>query len=84
MGTDTQSMSQAWNVWDRVWADDRVKFFPEPDDLEREFRLRSRLHRRSPKVWADSYLLAFAAVAGLQLVTFDRAIKAPGLSVLQL
>jgi predicted nucleic acid-binding protein len=20
MGTDTQSVSQAWNVWDRVWA----------------------------------------------------------------
>ena len=84
MGTDTQLMSQAWNVWDRVWADDRVKFLPEPDDLEREFRLRSRLHSPSPKVWADAYLVAFAAVAGLQVVTFDRAIKASGWSVLQL
>ena len=84
MGTDTQSMSQAWNVWDRVWADDRVKFLPEPDDLEWEFRLRSRLHSPSPKVWADAYLVAFPAVAGLQVVTFDRAIKASGLSVLQL
>ena len=84
MGTDTQSMSQAWNVWDRVWADDRVKFLPEPGDFEREFRLCSRLHSPSPKVWADAYLVAFAAVAGLQFVTFDRAIKASGLSVLQL
>jgi predicted nucleic acid-binding protein len=79
-----QSMSQAWIVWNRVWADDRVKFLPEPDDLEQEFRLRSRLQSPSPKIWADAYLLAFAAVAGLQLVTFDRAIKAPGVSVLQL
>ena len=84
MGTDTQSMSQAWNVWDRVCADDRVKFLHEPEDLEREFRLRSRLHSPSPKVWADAYLLAFAAVAGLELVTFDKAIKSPGVSVLQL
>ena len=84
MGTDTQSMSQAWHVWDRVWTDDRVKFLAEPDDLEREFRLRSRLHSSSPKVWADAYLLAFAAVAGLKFVTFDRAIKAPGVSVVQL
>jgi len=84
MGTEAQSMAQAWNGWDRVWTDDRLKFLPGPDDLEREFRLHSRSHSPSPKVWADAYLLAFAAVTGLQLVTFDRAIKPLGGSVLQL
>jgi len=84
MGTDTQSVLQAWNVWDRVWADDRVKFLPEPEDLELEFRPRSRLHSPSPKVWPDAYLQAFAAVAGLQLVTLDRAIRARGVSLLEL
>jgi len=84
MGSDTKTMSQAWSLWDRVWSDSRIEFLPEPDDLEREFRSRSRLSSRSPKVWADAYLLAFASVAGLKLVTFDRALKAQGEDVLVL
>ncbi len=84
MGKDTRSMSEAWGLWDRVWADTRVAFLPEPDDLEREFRSRSRLSTHSPKVWADAYLLAFASVAGLKFVTFDRALKSQGAEVLVL
>ncbi len=82
MGKDTRSMSQAWGIWDRVWSDNRIVFLPEPDDLERDFRSRSRLTSASPKVWADAYLLAFASVAGLKFVTFDRALKAKGVDVL--
>jgi len=84
MGKDTKTMSEAWGVWDRVWADTRVAFLPEPEDLEKEFRSRSRLSSRSPKVWADAYLLAFASVAGLKFVTFDRALKAHGANLLVL
>ena len=84
MGKDTKTMSEAWRVWDRVWADTRIAFLPEPEDMEKEFRSRSRLSSRSPKVWADAYLLAFASVAGLKLVTFDRALKAQGANLLVL
>jgi toxin-antitoxin system PIN domain toxin len=84
MGKDTRTMAEAWGLWDRVWADPRVSFLPEPEDLEREFRSRSRLSSHSPKVWADAYLLAFASVAGLKFVTFDRALKAQGAEVLVL
>jgi predicted nucleic acid-binding protein len=75
-------MAEAWNLWDRVWADDRVIFLPEPEEIEREFRARSRLSSRSPKVWADAYLLAFASVAGLKLITFDQALRSTGKNVL--
>ena len=71
MGADAKTMSEAWGLWDRIWADSRLAFLPEPDGLEHRFRKRSRLPSRSPKVWADAYLLAFACVAGLKLVTFD-------------
>jgi len=81
MGKDTKTMSEAWSVWDRVWADSRIAFLPEPEDIEKEFRSRSRLITRSPKVWADSYLLAFAVAAGLKLITFDRALQARGADV---
>jgi toxin-antitoxin system PIN domain toxin len=84
MGKDTKTMSEAWSVWDRVWVDTRIAFLPEPDDLEKEFRSRSRLSSRSPKVWADAYLMAFASVAGLKFVTFDRALKANDVNLLVL
>jgi predicted nucleic acid-binding protein len=65
-----------------VCADRRIAFLPDPDALEREFRARSLLASRSPKVWADAYLLAFAATAGLKLITFDRALLSRGVDVL--
>jgi len=77
-------MSEAWSLWDKVWADTRIAFLQEPDELEREFRSRSRLSSRSPKVWADAYLLAFTAVAGLKFVTFDHALQSRGVEVLVL
>ena len=84
LGKDTKTMSEAWGLWDRVWADPRISFLSEPDNLEQEFRRRSRLSSCSPKVWADAYLLAFASLAGLKFVTFDRALKSQGADVLVL
>ena len=81
MGKDTKNMSEAWNLWDKIWADHRIAFLQEPDGLETEFRKHSRLNSRSPKVWADAYLLAFASIAGVKLVTFDRALESRGVDV---
>jgi len=64
----------AWGAYDRWFEDDRVSFLAEPSGIERPFRDSSRLHRPAPKDWADSYLIAFAAVSGLTLVTFDRVL----------
>ncbi|MGD0955862.1 MAG: TA system VapC family ribonuclease toxin [Candidatus Acidiferrales bacterium] len=84
MGNDANTMSEAWSLWDHIWADDRIAFLPEPDGLEREFRSRSRLASRSPKVWGGAYLLAFVSIAGVKLVTFDRALRSRGADVLVL
>jgi uncharacterized protein len=82
MGKDVRSMSQACDLWDKVWADPRIAFLPEPENLETELRAHTRLSSRSPKVWADAYLLSFAIVAGLKLVTFDRAIQSSTADIL--
>src|ERR1700733_10904061 len=85
MGVDKKSVAEAGSLWDRSWADDRVVFVPEPEDIEKEFRARSRMPTsRPPKVWADAYMLAFTTVAGLKLITFDRALKSRGNDVLVL
>lgn len=84
MREDVRNMSQAWDLWDGIWADPRIAFLPEPENLEPELRGRSRLTSKSPKVWADAYLLSFAAVAGLKLVTFDRGLRSRRAEVLVL
>jgi toxin-antitoxin system PIN domain toxin len=75
MAGEAKTMSEAWSLWDDVWADSRISYLAEPEEIEKNFRDLSQLSSRSPKVWADSYLLAFASVAGLKLVTFDRALR---------
>jgi uncharacterized protein len=82
MRKDVRNLSQAWDLWDKIWADPRIAFLPEPENLEKELRANTRLSSRSPKVWADAYLLSFAIVAGLKLVTFDRAIQSRRADVL--
>jgi hypothetical protein len=84
MGNDTTSMVGAWHAWDRLAVDSKLAFAPEPAALELDFRSQSRLPSRSPKVWADAYLLAFASAAGLRLVTFDRSLRSRGAHVLVL
>ena len=72
------SMDAAWRAYDRLFEDDRVAFVPEPAEVERRFREYTSGRTVSPKVWADGWLLAFAAAAGGTLVTFDRALAARG------
>jgi hypothetical protein len=81
MGSDVRKMSEAWDLWDKVCADDRLAYLSEPEAIEPEFHRQSRLDTVSPKVWADAYLLAFTTVAGLKLVTFDRALHSRGSEV---
>jgi uncharacterized protein len=75
MGEDqVLSQSHAWRAYD-VWSSDgRTLFLDEPATLESRFRVLSQEKRPAPKDWADSYLAAFAAEAGLCLVTFDQAL----------
>jgi hypothetical protein len=84
LGADTQTMAGAWELLDNIQADDRIAFLTEPEGLERELRSHSKPTTRSPKVWADAYLLAFASASGLKLITFDRALKGRGADVLVL
>lgn len=75
MGADVMSQRDAWGAYSRWFEDERVQFHREPETQEFETRFRelSSRRERSPKVWADAYLAAFALSAGLNFVTFDRA-----------
>jgi len=75
MGERVMHQADAWAVYDRLLADDRIDFVEEPPGLERRFRVLTRSRQASPKVWADAYLAAFAEASQLTLVTFDAAFR---------
>ena len=72
---DVMTPVEAWGTFDRWLEDGRALLMDEPPGLGPIFRSLSLAGRPAPKDWADSYLLAFASVAGLVLVTFDRALR---------
>jgi toxin-antitoxin system PIN domain toxin len=82
MGSETRSMAETWRLWDQISEDPRIAFLPESPELESEFRIHSSLDSRSPKVWADAYLIAFSVLAGTRLVSFDRALASRNVDVL--
>ncbi len=75
MGPDVKSQVEAWGVFDQWLDDPRVIFLNEPEGLEQILRMHSRRPHPAPKDWADAYLLAFALVSGVRLVSFDQAFR---------
>jgi toxin-antitoxin system PIN domain toxin len=76
MGDDAVDRSQAWRLFDQLWADERVLWADEPDELDAVWRAISARDDKSHKLWTDDYLAAFAQTSDLTLATLDR--KLPG------
>lgn len=76
MGTQSLTLGQAWNVYDRWMNDPRVEFHPEPPRLDKSFRgMTAALGGRQASKWVgDCYLLAYANESNAPLITFDKAL----------
>ena len=85
-GNDALTRRQAWDVLLRLQSDPRVRFLPEPAGLAPLWMAFSKRDDRSHLVWTDDYLAAFAQAAGLELVTFDKGMRAryPSVDVVSL
>jgi toxin-antitoxin system PIN domain toxin len=72
MGPDVLSPKNAIKALETLEEDERVALLREPDGLDA--RLKSLVAARvaTPNLWTDAYLAAFATLADLQLVSFDR------------
>jgi predicted nucleic acid-binding protein len=68
----TQTMGQAWQIYDQTMLDARIGFCPEPEGLESHWRQLSQPGTFSHKHWNDAYLAAFAQAGGYELVSFDK------------
>jgi toxin-antitoxin system PIN domain toxin len=78
MGDDTLTLGEAWTVFDRWLQDPRVEFYPEPRNVEAEFRQATEpLADKAAAKWVgDCWLLGFAEASRTRLVTFDKALCA--------
>ena len=70
------SNAEAWRVYEAFVADERIVMRTrEPVGLEDKWRQYSARDSASPKLWMDAYLAAFAAAAGVRIVTTDAAFR---------
>ena len=74
MGADVLTQAKAWAVYDAFLRTTRARMMEEPRGIDSLFRQNTSRNEVSTKQWADGYLSAFAITAGIQLVTFDRAL----------
>jgi uncharacterized protein len=74
MGDDAIDRSQAWRVYDQLWADERVLWADEPAELDAVWRAISAREDKSHKLWTDDYLAAFAQASQATLITLDRKV----------
>jgi uncharacterized protein len=77
MRDEVKTQLEAWKAYDLLAGNSCVDFYPEPnsDDIESELRSLTATDQFAPQQWPDAYLAAFAKVAALTLVTFDRALS---------
>jgi uncharacterized protein len=75
MGEAVLSQRGAWGVYDLLYADERVVFALEPNNIEVCFRGFASSPHSVTKGWTDAYLAAFAITYDLRLVSFDRGFR---------
>mgnify|MGYP006293052819 CR=1 FL=1 len=65
-------LNEAWQIYDQLYEDPRVVYIEEPAGVEPAWRAFTQRQTFSPKLWNDAYVAAFAGVAGLEVITFDK------------
>jgi toxin-antitoxin system PIN domain toxin len=74
MQADVLTQLEAWETFDLLVTDPRNRMIGEPAGFDPVFRQQTGSQQAATKQWAGGYLAAFAETAGIQLVTFDRAL----------
>jgi toxin-antitoxin system PIN domain toxin len=76
MQREVRSQAEAWRIYDSLLCDPYISFQSEVDAEQVNTVLRRLTSGSRPlwQQWTHAYLAAFARVAGLTVVTFDRGL----------
>jgi toxin-antitoxin system PIN domain toxin len=72
---DALSRRGAWEVFEKLLADPRIRLLAEPQGLDPLWTAFSKRDEKSHLLWTDDYLAAFAQAGDIEFVTFDRALQ---------
>ncbi len=72
MGPDVLQPCSALEALEALEADERIVLLHEPEGLDAKLKMLVVSRATTPNLWTDAYLAAFARVAALKLVSFDR------------
>ena len=77
MGVDVLRPGKAWRAYEDIMRDSRMRFMAEPNGLDATWKslMEASVSMAGPGAWMDAYLMAFAKVQGLHVVTFDRGFE---------
>jgi len=85
MGGTPYTTLQAWQAYQAVIVLPEVSFTPEPQGIEVAMQKLTNSPKTGAPDWTDAYLAAFANLAGLRMVSFDKGFKQySGLTLLAL
>ena len=85
MGGTPYTVGQAWQAWQAVIDLPEVVIVSEPPGIEALMRRHSSAPAFRQTDWTDAYLAAFAHLANLRMVSFDKGFaKYGGLALLAL
>ena len=85
MGGSPYSTDEAWQAYQAAAALPEVCFMAEPQGIDARLQEHSRAPTFRSADWTDAYLAAFAQLAGLRLVSFDKGfVNYQGLALLPL
>ena len=74
MQEEVVSPDQAWETYQALRSDRRIRYLAEPGELTELWPSFTLGREISPNLWTDAYLCAFVHAAGFTLVTFDAKI----------
>ena len=72
---DALSRQDAWNAFENLIADPRIRLMTEPQGLDPLWKTLSKRNDTSHLLWTDDYLAAFAQAADADMVTLDRGLS---------
>ena len=82
MGEDVLKPAEAIVVYRQLLTDERLRFAPEPPNIETAWLSLMDINAATGSTWTDAYLAAFSLEADLRLISFDRAMRRwPGLAL---
>ena len=65
MRDDAVDRSEAWRIFDQLWADERVLWAEESAELDAVLRVISAREHKRHKLQTDGYLEGFARASGI-------------------